>query len=153
MHQKIQKSLFKVISCMEIIHYVQYQCAAEPVSLYGGVFYLYQLYSIWQTHCGVSSVDRHAVRASVDEDGADHVGRRQERGLWYRGRRAVLIAEGQSTYLPQLFQNTPLLLYIPHLETKSSKRDRTSSAMVYCYSSTKSAFTCWPPCQHANDVI
>jgi hypothetical protein len=57
---------------------------------------VYQLYSMCQTHCRVSSVDWHAVRASVDEDGTNHIGRRQERGLRYRWRRAVLIAEGQS---------------------------------------------------------
>ena len=51
---------------------------------------------MFQTHCRVSSVDWHAVRASVDEDGTNHIGRRQERGLRYRWRRAVLIAEGQS---------------------------------------------------------
>ena len=129
MHQKIQKSLFKVISCMEIIHYGQYQCAAEPVSLYGGVFYLYQLYSIWQTHCGVSSVDRHAVRASVDEDGADHVGRRQERGLRYRGRRAVLIAEGQSIY--HSFSRTHPCFYIYHTWKQNPARETEPVVLWY----------------------
>ena len=44
------------------------------------------------THCGVSSVDGHAMRACVDEDGAHDVGRGEDGGVQGNGRGTVLIA-------------------------------------------------------------
>ena len=44
-----------------------------------------------EPHSGVSSVDRHAVRASVNEDGAYNVGRREERRVHGGGRRGTIL--------------------------------------------------------------
>ena len=50
-----------------------------------------------QTYSRISSVDGHTVGAGVYEEGADHVGRRQERRLRDSGRWTVFISKQQTT--------------------------------------------------------